>query len=428
MLKEMVAAAWFGTGDAMDAFVIAFTIPSFTINVIAGSFNAALIPVHVDVRQKDGTAAAQRLFSSTVSLSLFLLLVMSLCLAVFGPAMLPLIGSGFSGEKIITTQRLFFLLLPSIAISGVISNWESVLNANERFGVPAMAPAMLPLGTMAVLVLFGRYWGIDALAIGTIAGLALHIGVLGWALKRRGIQVLPRWYGWTPEMKRVLGQYLPVVSAATMWCSTYLIDQAMASLLPPGSVAALNYGNKLVALILTAGTMALSTAVLPYFSKMVAAADWRGLKHTLMTYSRLILLVTIPATLVGIWLSTPLIQLCFQRGRFTADDVQIVSSIQAMYLLQVPFYTLGILLVRMISSLQANRLLLLNTVIGLAANIVLDYVLMRVMGVAGIALARSLVYVVSCTVLAIVLYRKLKTIEKREFRSMQLQTTDRTEV
>jgi putative peptidoglycan lipid II flippase len=252
----------------------------------------------------------------------------------------------------------------------------------------------------------------------------LQIVVLGWALKRRGIEVLPRWYGWTPEMKRVVGQYLPVVGAATMWCSTYLIDQAMASLLPPGSVAALNYGNKLVALVLTAGTMALGTAVLPYFSKMVASADWRGLKHTLMTYSRLILLVTIPATAVGIWLSTPLVRLCFQRGRFTADDVQVVSSIQSMYLLQVPFYTLGILLVRMISSLQANRFLLLNTVVGLTVNIVLDYVLMRVMGVAGIALARSLVYVASCTVLAIVLYRKLKTIEDREIRSMQLQPTD----
>ena len=412
MLKEMVAAAWFGRGDGMDAFVIAFTVPSFIINVIAGSFNAALIPVHIDVRQNKGPAAAQRLFSSTVALSLVLLLVMTLCLALLGPAMLPFIGSGFGGEKILVTQRLFYLLLPAIAISGLITNWESALNASERFGIPAMAPAMLPLGTIAVLVLFGPYWGIDALAIGTIAGLVLNICVLGWALRKRGINLLPRWYGWTPEMKRVLNQYIPLVGAAVMMCSTYLVDQAMASLLPAGSVAALNYGNKLPALVLTAGTMALGTAVLPYFSKMVAASDWKGLRHTLMTYSRLILLVTIPATLVGVWLSTPLVRLLFQRGRFTADDVQIVSSVQAMYLLQVPFYTLGILLVRMISSLQANRVLLWNTVVGLTVNIVLDYVLMRVMGVAGIALSRSVVYIASCSVLAVVLYRKLKTVDQ----------------
>jgi putative peptidoglycan lipid II flippase len=123
-------------------------------------------------------------------------------------------------------------------------------------------------------------------------------------------------------------------------------------------------------------------------------------------------LVTIPAPLVGVWLSTPRVRLLFQRGRFTADDVQIVSSVQAMYLLQVPFYTLGILLVRMISSLQANRVLLWNTVVGLTVNIVLDYVLMRVMGVAGIALSRSVVYIASCSVLAVVLYRKLKTVDQ----------------
>jgi putative peptidoglycan lipid II flippase len=196
-----------------------------------------------------------------------------------------------------------------------------------------------------------------------------------------------------------------------MWCSTYLIDQAMASLLPAGSVAAVNYRNKLVALVLAAGTMALGTAVLPYFSKMAAATDWRGLKHTPIIYARLILLVTVPLTIAGMWFSKPLVSILLQRGRFTADDAQVVSAVQSMYLLQLPFSTLSILLVRIISSLQANRFLLLNTVVGLTVNIVLDYVLMRVMGVTGIALSRSVVYVASCSVLTFVLFRKLKVVE-----------------
>jgi hypothetical protein len=50
MLKEMLVAASFGTGDELDAFVIALMVPTYIINVVAGSFNAALIPVHIDVR------------------------------------------------------------------------------------------------------------------------------------------------------------------------------------------------------------------------------------------------------------------------------------------------------------------------------------------------------------------------------------------
>jgi putative peptidoglycan lipid II flippase len=411
MLKDMLVAARFGTGDALDAFVIAYMVPSYIINVLAGSFNAALIPVHVDVSENEGAAAAQRLFSGTGALSLATLLAATLCLGLLGPAILPLLCSGFGLEKVMLTERLFYLLLPTIVISGLLTSWEAVLNAGERFGVAALAPVMLPLTTIAVLNLHGAHCGIDALAIGTIAGLVLQLLVLGWALTKRGVNLLPRWHGFDAALKRVMRQYLPLLGAAAVWCGTLLVDQAMASLLAPGSVAALNYGNKLVALVLTVGTMALGTAVLPYFSKMVAAANWRGLKHTLMMYARLVLLITVPTTCVGLWLSKPLVSLLFQRGNFTAADVQLVSSIQSMYMLQVPFYTLGILFVRMISSLQVNHVLVWNTIIGFTVNVVLDYAFMRVMGVAGIALSTSLMYAATCTFLGTVLYRKLRRTE-----------------
>jgi putative peptidoglycan lipid II flippase len=412
MLKEILVAAWFGTGDELDAFVIALMVPSYIINVVAGSFNAALIPVHVDVRENDGPAAAQRLFSGTVALTLALLVTTTLALVLLGPVILPFLCSGFGSEKVMLTKRLFYLLLPSVVISGVLTNWDSVLNAGERFGIAAIAPAMVPLTTIAVLKLLGADCGVEALGIGTIVGLALHLLVLGWALKKRGISLLPRWHGLDAAMKRVVRQYIPLVGAAALMCSTLLVDQAMAALLAPGSVAVLNYGNKLVGLVLTVGTMALGTAVLPYFSKMAAAADWRGLRHTLTTYTRLVLLVTVPMTCVGLWLSKPLVSLLFQRGKFTATDVQLVSSVQSMYLLQVPFYTLGILFVRTISSLQMNHVLLWNTILGFTINIGLDCVLMRVMGVAGIALSTSLVYVAACAFLAAVLHRKLSERER----------------
>jgi putative peptidoglycan lipid II flippase len=411
MLKEMLVAAWFGTGDALDAFVIAFMVPSYIINVVAGSFNAALIPVHVDVRENQGPLAAQRLFSGTVALNLAILLTVTLCLGLLGPVILPLLCSGFASEKMMLTERLFYLLLPAIVISGVLTNWESVLNAGERFGIAALAPLIVPVTTVGVLSLLGARCGIDALAIGTVAGLLLQLLVLGRVVTKRGIKLLPCWHGFDVPMKRVLRQYLPLVGAAALMCSNLLVDQAMATMLAPGSVAALNYGNKLVALVLTVGTMALGTAVLPYFSKMVAATNWPGLRHTLMTYTRLVLLVTVSATCLGLWLSKPLVSLLFQRGNFTAADVQLVSSIQSMYMLQVPFYTLGILFVRMISSLQVNHVLLWNTIIGFTVNVVLNYLLMSVMGVAGIALSTSLVYAACCTFLATALYRKLRRIE-----------------
>jgi putative peptidoglycan lipid II flippase len=106
--------------------------------------------------------------------------------------------------------------------------------------------------------------------------------------------------------------------------------------------------------------------------------------------------------------SAELVRLLYQRGEFTAADTLLVSQIQAMYVLQLPFYTLGMLFARLIASLQANYILLYGTIINFALNAVLDYTLMQVFGVAGIALSNTLMYVVSCGFLGALLYRQLR--------------------
>src|SRR5438128_12271246 len=73
-LKEIVIAQQFGVGDALDAFLIASLVPSVAINVIAGSFNAALILTYVQVREQEGQEAAKRLCSSVLACNAVVLL------------------------------------------------------------------------------------------------------------------------------------------------------------------------------------------------------------------------------------------------------------------------------------------------------------------------------------------------------------------
>src|SRR6516165_4882089 len=82
LLKEMLIARCLGTGDALDAFYVAFLLPSFFINVIATSGNAAFVPTYIEVQREQGADAARRLFSSFVVLSLVLLCLLSLALAL----------------------------------------------------------------------------------------------------------------------------------------------------------------------------------------------------------------------------------------------------------------------------------------------------------------------------------------------------------
>jgi putative peptidoglycan lipid II flippase len=177
--------------------------------------------------------------------------------------------------------------------------------------------------------------------------------------------------------------------------ATPVVDQTMAAMLGSGSVAALSYGSKVVAGLLAIGATALSTAVLPYFSKMAAESDWQGCRHTLKRYVWLVLSTTVPLTLLLFVFSKYLVQVLFQRGAFTSMDTEVVSQVQKFYCLQIPFYVVSMLFVRFISSVRRNDLLMYAAAINLVIDIVMNLVLMRWLGIAGIALSTSIVAVIS---------------------------------
>jgi putative peptidoglycan lipid II flippase len=394
--KELAVARWFGRGDALDAFLIAYLLPSFLVNLIAGSFNAAMIPTFIEVREREGKEAAQRLFSGVMVLSLALLLGVSLLIGMLAPYFLPLLGSGFGPAKLMLTRHLLYALLPFIALSGLAVAWTAVLNAGEHFGLPALSAILMPLSIIVFLVLLGRVWGVYTLAAGTVTGVSLQAAVLGWLLRERGVRLQPHWYGLEPSLRKVVGQYAPMLAGALLMGSTELVDQSMAAMLEPGSVAALNYARKIVSIFIVIGATPLGTAALPYFSQMVANQDWSGCRHILKGYSRAIVLFTVPITAGLVLFSHPLIRIVFQRGAFTAVDTRVVSGVQALLSLQIPFYFLAQLGVRLISALKRNWVLMAIAGVNMVVNIVFNLILMRHLGVAGIALSTSFVYLVSC--------------------------------
>jgi putative peptidoglycan lipid II flippase len=355
-----------------------------------------MIPTFIQVREREGKEAAQRLFSGLMVVSLGLLVGVSVVVGILAPDFLPLLGSGFSPEKLMLTRQLLYALLPFIALSGLAVAWTAILNAGEHFGLPALSAILTPLSIIAFLLLLGKAWGIYTLAVGTVAGVALQAALLGWLLRVRGVLLKPRWYGWDPGLRKVIGQYAPMLAGALLMGSTELVDQSMAAMLPAGSVAALNYARKVVSLFTVVGAIPLSTAALPYFSQMVANQDWSGCRHILKVYSRYIVLVTVPITLGLVAFSHPLIRIVFQRGAFTAVDTGVVSRVQAFLSLQIPFYILGQLGVRFISSLKRNSVLMVIAGVNMVLNIIFNLILMRYAGVAGIALSTSFVYLVSC--------------------------------
>lgn len=400
-LKELTIAHRFGRGDALDAFLIAFLLPSFAVNLIMGALASALIPVLVEARHKQDQAATDRLLSTLAIISVVTLAGIALLLGLLAPYYLPYLGSNFSPEKLRLTRELLYALLPWVVLNGMMLFGSSVLNASERFALPALVPIATPLATISFIWIAAQRWGAFSLAAGLVTGSLLEAAWLLTMVKHHGTALSFRWAGMDENVRTVLRQCVPMVAGTFLMGSAAVVDQSMAAMLPGGSVAALGYGNRIVSAVLALGATALSTAALPYFSKMAAVGDWHGCRHTLKRFLLLVTAAAVPLTLILIFFSTNLVRLLFERGAFTAADTALVSSVQICYAIQIPFYVSGMLFVRFLTSVRRNDLLMYAAALNLALDIVLNLILMRYWGVAGIALSTSLVYVFSCTFVAI---------------------------
>jgi putative peptidoglycan lipid II flippase len=404
--KELVVAWRFGTADTLDAFFIALLIPSFIVTVVARSFNTVFIPAYILARQQEGAERAQMLLSGA-SLCLGALLVLMTLANVFGaPFYLPYLASGFGEEKLRLTERLLVITSPVILMKGIISLWAAVLNAGERFALAALSPVVTPVVTIVFLIL-SQHKGVYALADGLVWGAVLEMILVGVALWRKGVVLLPRWYGLDASLRGVIGQYALILVGVLLLNSADLVDQSMAAVLEPGSVSSLNYGKRINGFLVDLTAVALSTAAIPYFSKLIAERDWLDLRRTLKRSLLMIFVLTVPLSLLFFLLSEFITRTLFQRGSFTPADTELVARVQALYVLQIPFHVAGILMVRLISTMRKNHVLMWAFGVNLVLNIALNYLFMRWLGVAGIALATSCEYFLLFLFAAFFLYRQL---------------------
>ena len=389
-LKEIAVAGAYGRSDAMDAFLAAALIPSLLINLISESMNQALVPTLIRVREQEGHDRAQELLSSSMLWMCVLLAAVSAAMALGARGFFPLIASHFPAAKLDLSVRIFYALLPMVLITGIATNCTAVLNTFDRFALPALAVVINPVVIIAGALLLSGRLGIWAMVYATLAGALLHAAAVAGMMDSHGYRFHLRWHGMTEATREVAHQYGPVLLSGVVASGGLLVDQSMAAMLPAGSVSALVYANRFVGVVLTLLAGAVSTAVTPYFSRMIAFGDWAGCRHTLRTWVRLTALVSAPIALALIAGAHPLIRFTLQHGAFGPQDTAVVAPVLIMYAIQIPFFVCSRVFYRFLVAKRRTDLIFYCGTLNLILDIVLNLILMRWFGVAGIALATSL--------------------------------------
>lgn len=412
--KEFIVAATYGRSDAMDAYLLAFLLPNLLINLVAESMSQALIPTYIRVGIRHGKQEAQRLLTNAM-LSLFAILVlMTGLLGAMLQMLLPLLAPHFGIGKLNLAIQLSWILLPVIVLIGLAANGAAVLHTVDSFALPALAQSLIPLSIITGALIYGQALGVRAIAYATIAGAFLYALFILVLLGLKGIHPHFHWYQHISGTGEVVRQYFQVLLSALVANAGLLVDQGMAMLLVAGSLSALVYAGKFVSIPMVMLAGVISTAITPYFSRLIAHRDWRSCRTTIRQWAWWMAVASALPALILILFAKPIIRIAFEHGAFHAADTSAVAPVLMMYAVQIPFYVVSRVHYRFIIAMRRSEIVFYCGAVNLALDVLLNLVLMHFYGLAGIALSTSLWTIFTFLFLAYWASKLLKEAETHE--------------
>jgi putative peptidoglycan lipid II flippase len=169
------------------------------------------------------------------------------------------------------------------------------------------------------------------------------------------------------------------------------VDRFFASGLSPGSITSLQIASRISFIPIFIFATASSVAIFPFLSRHIAQGRIDELKDTLIFGIKVSLLIAIPSMIGLMVLNKPIIQMLFERGSFTPQDTEITATMLFYYALGLSAQALIPLLFKTLYALQYTKIILKYETIYFVMNIILDYLLIKIMGAPGIALATSII-------------------------------------
>ncbi len=386
--RSQVMASFFGAGTEMDAYIVARSV-AMIATILTGPISVTFMTIYAFKMAQGQQRAANKLKASVVSISCIVMLCQVAILMMLAPQITQLVGPGFAAavyKKAVAQARLMlpFMLFPLLAALS-----KSVLNTHKTFSAPVVADILEHVVVIALIVKLGPVYGADSLSIAAVLGWVVLFAFQWFFLWRRNL-----WSGWsltlTEDTRKVMVLALPLVGGSILSGVYHVVDRALASRLPAGSMAILEYAERLRGVPLGILVAAATTVLYPALSGMWGRGDSRSFSDTIMSGLRFVEFICIPAAAGIMVLAKPITKLAFQRGAFTAEATESTARALVAF---APGLVAAAGLQTMnaaFMSLQKTALPVILGVIMSAVNIGLDLALVGSMGFSGLALANSL--------------------------------------
>jgi len=416
LVRATTLASVFGVGPALDAFYVASRFPSLLRELFAeGAMSAAFVPTFTRSLEQGGKDAAWRLGSQVLNALLVVTGVLVILGIVFADPIVGLYASGFRDDpdKLALTVRLTRIMLPFLTLIALAAALMGMLNALRHFFVPALSPAMFNVAIIVSALLTG--WISPMFGVDPIFGLAVGFLLGGFG------QVLLQWpslrasgyrHHWVlnfrdPGLRRVLALMGPGTVGQAASQINLLVNTILATHEIDGAVTYLTYAFQLMYVPTGIFGVSVATAAIPEMARAAARDDFKGMGATASSAMRLMLMLSVPAVAGLVAIGGPIVELILEWGRYTPVDTRNTALALMLYAPGLIGYSAVKILTPGFYALHNARTPVAIGGIAVLANVILNLLLVRWLGFAGLALGTTLAATLNGGLLLYFLSRRL---------------------
>ncbi len=403
---QLVAAAQFGAGSDMDAFLAASTLPQFLISVLLGSLSFVFIPFYVDYSTRGDEEKALRLSVGLFNNCISLLAVICFIGVIFSRQILEVTNPGLSPDTLNTSVKISMIMWPTVLATGAFTLLSSIYQAKRQYSWQATVPFLGALFNFVLLIYLAPRLGIFGLAIATMVGVVIQaillLGIFGGKEKYSF-----RLYWREEGLRQILQLAMPLILVALITKFTPLMDRFLASDMQVGSISHLNYAFRIAVLGSVLITTGISTVIFPKMAEDVSRNDLPALSNTMSFGLRIMWAVVAPAIAIGIAVSLPAVIILLCRGEFGMQDAIAVSDLLKIYLLALAAMCLGNLSGKGFYALRDTKTLAIFGALEALAYVFYTVYLTRLMGTKGIAIGYVIYFSLSLLWQIVVLQLRL---------------------
>jgi putative peptidoglycan lipid II flippase len=389
-VREQVIAAHFGTSAMTDSYVMAFAIPNVIYVIIGGALSTAFIPVFSQYLVGRDENRGWRVTSTIINLAVLIMSAIAVLGIVLAPYLVRLFAPGFDAAQAALTAKLTRIMFPLIVFSVLTMLIQGILNSYRRFAAPALTSVAFSVTVIVSVLALAPTMGVTGLAVGTLAAAAAQILIQLPSLWKHLGRYRPCLDLRDPGVLQIWTLVLPSMGGTAITQAYTVVDRMIASGLPAGSIAALNFANKLMFLPFNLFVLAINTAIFPVLSTQASRGDLEEVSRTTHFGLRLTALFIVPCAVGLLVLAEPIVRLVFERGAFDATSTEMTAFALGFYSLGLFFQGGYNILNRTFYSIKDTKTPLKISAAVVLLNIILALLLVRPLQHGGLALANSL--------------------------------------